>query len=151
MAQESIEVGGHSFVLYDLPFKESRKAQPRIMKLAGMYDNEDVNDVGLGLFMFAGLVGALGDDDLEYFCQMYGRACEVIQPGTSNQLKFDDKQQEALFKGNLKLMYAWLDSCTAFHFGDVLKDYASAQARMAEKVRSKAKSPTHADPSSQPE
>lgn len=150
MSQESIEVGGHTFVLYGLAFKESRKAQPRIMKLAGMYDNEDVNDVGLGLFMFAGLVGALGDDDLEYFCQMYGKACDVVVPGTSNQLKFDDKQQEALFKGNIKLMYLWLDACTAFHFGDVLKDYASAQTRMAEKVRSKT-SRTPADPSSQPE
>ncbi len=143
MTQESVIIGEHHLVFNGMPFKRARKVNNRLMKLVGIYADDEVQEIGLGLFRFAGMAGVITDDDIDFFCEEYGACTDIVHPGTSKAPQlFNAQWQETAFKGNLPLMYQWLDLATEFHFGADLKDYADAQKKMAEKVRARAGSKT---------
>lgn len=146
MRTEVVDVDGTTFHLNSMPFKDSRKVFWRLSKLAPMYENDEILELGLGLFEFAGLNGAVDEDDLEFFCEAFGKVSRVTKPGTTDELALNTEANRAkAFGDDLELMFKWLDACASFSFGPMLKKYAGAEAKMRAKLASKRAAATPVD------
>lgn len=124
---EPRDIGGRTFMLRAMPFVEGRSTFSRLQKvLAGWTENEVT--AATGMFFFAGMSGTLSDEDLKFFCDKFGAYTTVqFDGGRELTLNKPEALNEA-FAGQFSVMYAWLDECAKFHFGDMLAKLQGALA-----------------------
>jgi hypothetical protein len=80
------------------------------------------------------------EEDLEFFCKVFGETCAVDFPDGRNNLRLVDapgaKTFTELFAGKPDCLYEWLDECVRLNFeGVIAKQKGVLDKLMAEAAR----------------
>lgn len=134
------EIGGRLFQVRVLAFNEGRQVYSRLQRLLNMYEDESL--AGAGVFMVAGLAGAVSDDDLAFYCNVFGKCTTVAVSATSTLDLSDDTKRTAVFAGRFEDMFDWLDFCVKVNFAGVIAKLAAAKLAMEQRVAAAKAQPT---------
>lgn len=130
MAVESRDIGGKVFQIRLLPFVDGRKAYARLQKLLAVHGDEVLNQTGLGLFLFAGLAGLVNDEDLSFFCEVFGKVTDVSLGGNVTLTLGTDANRTTVFAGAFEDLFTWLDECVAINFGTIMGKLSAARKQL---------------------
>lgn len=113
------EIGGRIYTVRALAFSEARKAYSKLQRLLAA--NEEVlAEAGVGLFMFAGLAGAIDDEELKFYIDIFGPTTEAaMSPVITLNLGAEDRRN-VVFAGRFEDVFEWLDFCVEHNFSAVI-------------------------------
>lgn len=130
MQIESREIGDKTFQIRLLPFSDGRKAYSKLQKLLSAHGDEVLTQAGIGLFMFAGLAGAVSDDDLAFFCDVFGKSTEVNLGGNKTLTLSNEANRTIVFAGAYDNLFEWLDACVEINFASVMGKLSAARKQL---------------------
>ncbi len=145
---EEKEIGGSTYRVTQLGFKQSRKMWVRLTHIFGAAAKEiltgldaagaDVSMAAIGSSLEAVLLN-MEDEDLDHACTVFGACTEVRVAGgeyTSLSLVMDE-----LFAGDLPGMFAWLGFCLKVNYSGFL-DGNGALGSLFQTFRAKSPNPS---------
>lgn len=131
---EQRDINGRVFTVRVLTFAEARKVYSKIQRL--LVGNEEVvADAGVGLFMFAGLAGAISDEEMKLFIDTFGPTTSVALDATRTLDLGDEGKRNLVFGGHFEDMFAWLDFCVDVNFAVVMEKLRGARQRLEERTK----------------
>jgi hypothetical protein len=137
---EAVDIGGKTFTIKILPFKESRKLAPIVQRAMGSFDPELGEQASL---LLAGILGQITDADIDAMVKAFGASTTVdFQDGTDENpsrvlvLSRDEALNE-VFTGCIEDMYVWLDACVKMHFEGLISKAQAAISAVAGKAKAK--------------
>ena len=116
---KSKEIGSHTYHVRQLGAKQGRAALTKLLNLAG-------NAFGGNPAAF---FTSLSEQDLEYFCRVFGENTEV-ELALDRRIPLFLQQQEDHFAGQFGEMLEWLVFCVEINFSSFLDALAKLKARM---------------------
>ncbi len=138
MQVKPVEIDGLVFQIRLLPFGDARIVYSKLQRLMSAF-GEEAAEAGLGFFMFAGLAGAINDDDLKLYIDTFGKKTDVALGPNQSVILSDDNNRQLVFAGRFEMMFAWLDACIEYNFKGVMEKLSAAQRHMQAKSAAKAK------------
>lgn len=131
---EQRDINGRVFTVRVLTFAEARKVYSKIQRL--LVGNEEViEDAGVGLFMFAGLAGAISDEDMKLFIETFGPTTSVALDATRTLDLGDEMKRNLVFGAHFEDMFEWLDFCVDVNFKVVMGKLRGARQRLEERTK----------------
>lgn len=117
-----------SFYLTQLGFREGKKALVRLTKIVGpglsrvamSAKDGDMKHIAVAIFE---LTESLTEQDLDYFCEVFGAHTEIEDGHKRVRLNADI--QNVIFAGRYDLMFKWLGACFEVNFGPLLRTMKS--------------------------
>lgn len=127
-------IGAFTYTCMPLTAVPGRRAFVRLAKVLGPALGAAAmaaeGDEGGMVAAFAGLVQHLSEDDVDYFCDLFGASC-TVRIGKEDPLVKDIF--ETHFMGRYLDMFKWLAFCVMTNFGDFFAGLrAKAAAQTAE-------------------
>lgn len=142
LSSTSYEIGEKTFQIGLLAFEDARPAYVRLQRI--LTANEEIlAEADIGLFMFCGMTGAIDDEDLKFYIELYGKITSVAVTAQQTVFLKDKPARDLCFQGRIEDMFAWLDAATEVNFKTAREKLAAARKRVnalvAAKVQAEAK------------
>lgn len=141
---EAVEIGGLVFNIGRLPFGRASAVYTRLNKVLHTAFGEDKNLTSGVPLMFAGMAGALPEEDLKFYCAEFGKVTTVDVTPEKSVLLRNEAAFEQVFGAQGVLgfedVFVWLDHAIRMNFSGAIEKMRGALAELAARAQEEAAS-----------
>lgn len=125
---KQVEIAGDSYKIQKLGAKTGRKVALRVGRILGKAAGSAVGDDVSVAGVLAEAIGAIDDETLDYFCDVFGPATKLIREDGKEPL-LTDVVFDNHFSGRYAAMLEWLVVCLVENAGDFFDGSGAASLR----------------------
>ncbi|MEY4507961.1 MAG: hypothetical protein RLZZ450_83 [Pseudomonadota bacterium] len=129
-----VEINGRTYQIRPLAFADARQVYAKMQRLLALHGDEAVTESKCGLFLFAGLIGAINDDDLKFFIDKFGPTTVCALDAQRTLPLTTDEHRSNVFAGCFEECLAWLDACVDVNYAGVMAKLGAAKTALEAKV-----------------
>lgn len=132
LAPKTQTIGAYTYTVFPLTAIPGRRAFVRLAKALGpalgvAATVKEGDETGM-VNAFARLMGALSEDDVDYFCDLFAQST-TVRMGKDEPKLFDIF--DIHFAGRYMEMFRWLAFCVGVNYGDFFAGLRKAKAESA--------------------
>lgn len=134
--QEVFIIGGREYLIRQLTVAETRKIMPIIQRLIPIIvDDEATQDLGAALTLV--FANALSEEDLNKLIAAFMPTTQVVM--TDGGPAPLSASQDAVWQGQIEVMYEWVDTCIQYNFKSLLGKSKAAVKKAVARAEAAAK------------